>query len=118
MVNKQGQSGQGSTSGSGNGGTNGGTTKQPRKKSELRKKLEALKEPKDGEPKTVKIGDKTYHWCEGAPGAHAPKWVAHKPEECNGRKPPREQVTGQVAITEAMEDYSSDFDEEAPEPRE
>jgi hypothetical protein len=43
--------------------------------------------PKDGEPKTKKVNDKDYHWCDGKDDAHKPKWVRHHPSDCGRREP-------------------------------
>jgi hypothetical protein len=42
--------------------------------------------PKDGEPKSKKIGDIDYHWCNGKDDAHKPKWVCHHPRDCRRRE--------------------------------
>jgi hypothetical protein len=41
--------------------------------------------PKDREPKSKKVGDKDYHWCDGKDDAHKPKWVRHHPRDCGRR---------------------------------
>ena len=40
--------------------------------------------PKNGEPNSKKVGDKTYYWCpnHGKGG----KWVRHKPKDCKTKK--------------------------------
>jgi hypothetical protein len=53
--------------------------------------------PKDGEPKSKKVGDKDYHWCDGKDDSHKPKWVRHHPRDC-GR---REQGTTTTTTTAA-----------------
>jgi hypothetical protein len=42
--------------------------------------------PKDGEPKSKKVGDKDYHWCDGKDDSHKPKWVRHHPRDCGRRE--------------------------------
>jgi len=48
------------------------------------------KAPKEGQPTTKKVDDKTYHWCEGNGGkggpGHGPRWVIHDPADCKTRK--------------------------------
>ena len=71
-----------------------------------------IQAPAPGEPNWVKIGDKTYYYCQGH-GAHDPKWVVHKPEQCRGlknkkkdeeTKPKGPDGVGMLATT----DYASD----------
>ncbi len=52
----------------------------------LRRKLDKLPAPKDGESTSTVIDGKTYYWCLGGNGAHKAKWVAHRPTECRARK--------------------------------
>jgi hypothetical protein len=55
--------------------------------------------PKDGEPKSKKVGHKDYHWCDEKDDAQKPKWVRHHPQDCG----PREQTTSTAtAVTPAV----------------
>ena len=90
-------------------------SEKDKKRDAFRKQLKALKPPGDGDAKTVKVGDKTYHWCEGN-GAHKPKWVAHLPSKCSGitgqlpqhMAPKRDKVDGGPLASAAVVNFDSD----------
>jgi hypothetical protein len=76
-----------------NGSENGNKGKQKKTKWMFVK-------PKDGEPKSKKVGNKDYHWCDGKDDAHKPKWVRHHPRDC-GRRNQGTSVTATAAAAPA-----------------
>jgi len=57
----------------------GQKTKKGKKKAGKPKEAWRLVPPKEGDPKSRKVGEKTYHWCHNHQA-----WVIHKPSDCRG----------------------------------
>ena len=55
--------------------------------------LRSAYNPKDGDPKTKKVGELTFNWC-----IHHMAWTVHKPSECKlGKKMAEEQMSSAKA---------------------
>ncbi len=62
------------------------TSDERSKARKIRRQVEKRDKPKDGEPTTIVVEGKKFHWCDGGNGAHKPKWVVHDPKDCRGNK--------------------------------